>query len=397
MYNGIEMNRYIDNTYWIAVAHLPKWSVERLNRFIVQIIHDNKMSWRDFFDLSPNRWKELFAFTAKEISDLELAKTEMPRLAFIAEQLQNEGYQIIPINSPDYPPVLKENLKIKSSPAVLYIKGRKGLLQEEAVAIVGSRNAGAQALSFTDHVARKCVSDSKVVVSGFARGVDKQALDSTLEANGKSIIVLPQGILTFQSGFKKYYEPIVNGSALVLSTFFPKAGWDVGLAMARNTYIYGLANEIYVAESDSKGGTWEGVIDGLKRQRKVFVRNPLPHEKNANLKLAELGAFLVDMNGTLLDQTNIHLEELLTSGHNHVLNEPANRYGEGERNVEKDVLEFLKRGAYTSTEILLGLKLEWDSRKLTNFLKKNPNVKTVAGRPQKFTLNNISSPTLFEK
>src|SRR5690606_28872723 len=105
MYNGIEMNRYIDNTYWIAVAHLPKWSVERLNRFIVQIIHDNKMSWRDFFDLSPNRWKELFAFTAKEISDLELAKTEMPRLAFIAEQLQNEGYQIIPINSPDYPPV----------------------------------------------------------------------------------------------------------------------------------------------------------------------------------------------------------------------------------------------------------------------------------------------------
>jgi predicted Rossmann fold nucleotide-binding protein DprA/Smf involved in DNA uptake len=136
------MNEYIDKTYWIAVAHLPKWSVERTNRFIIQIIHENKMSWDDFFALDKKGWKELFAFTDKELADLEYAKTDMPRLAFIAEQLQNEGFQIIPINSTDYPVVLKENLKIKSSPPVLYIKGRKGLLQEDAVAIVGSRKAG---------------------------------------------------------------------------------------------------------------------------------------------------------------------------------------------------------------------------------------------------------------
>ncbi len=76
------------------------------------------------------------------------------------------------------------------------------------------------------HIARKCVREFKAVVSGFAKGVDKQALDSAIEAHGKSIIVLPQGILTFHSGFKKYYERIVNGDLLVLSTFFPKAGWE---------------------------------------------------------------------------------------------------------------------------------------------------------------------------
>ena len=127
----------------------------------------------------------------------------MPRLAFIAEQLQNEGFQIIPINSTDYPVALKRNFrKSKVLRLSFYIKGRKGLLQEDAVAIVGSRKAGDKALSFTDHVAKKSVKEFKVVVSGFAKGVDKQALDSTIEANGKSIIVLPQGILTFQSGFK---------------------------------------------------------------------------------------------------------------------------------------------------------------------------------------------------
>ncbi len=389
------MNEYIDKTYWIAVAHLPKWNAERTNRFIIQIIHENKISWADFFELDKKGWKELFAFTEKELSDLEYAKNDMPRLAFIAEQLQNEGFQIIPINSPDYPVVLKENLKIKSSPPVLYIKGRKSLLQEDAVAIVGSRKAGAKALEFTDHVAKKSVKEFKVVVSGFAKGVDKQALDSTIEANGKSIIVLPQGILTFQSGFKKYYEPIVNGNVLVLSTFFPKAGWDVSLAMARNAYIYGLAKEIYVAESDSKGGTWEGAMDGLKRQRKIYVRYPESKEKNANLKLVELGALSVNMDGEIVDSKVIPSKELFEAATKNKVSEPSATYEGGKQNIEKDILELLNKGTYTTKEILLVLKLDWDSRKLTSFLKKNPNVKAIAGKPAKFTRNDVISPSLF--
>lgn len=389
------MNEYIDKTYWIAIAHLPKWHTERTNRLIIQVVHEKKMSWADFFELDKTGWRELFAFNEKELADLEYAKSDMPRLAFIAEQLQNEGFQIIPINSPDYPVVLKENLKIKSSPPVLYIKGRKGLLQEDAVAIVGSRKAGNKALEFTDHVAKKSVKEFKVVVSGFAKGVDKQALDSTIEVNGKSIIVLPQGILTFQSGFKKYYEPIVNGDVLVLSTFFPKAGWDVGLAMARNAYIYGLANEIYVAESDSKGGTWEGAMDGLKRQRKIYVRIPEPKEKNANLKLVELGALPVNMDGEIVDSMVLSSKELFEIGTKNEVNEPPATYEDGKRNIEKDILELLNKGTYTSKEILLALKLDWDSRKLTSFLKKNPNVKAVAGKPAKFTRNDVVSASLF--
>ena len=389
------MNEYIDKTYWIAVAHLPKWSTERTNRLIIQIIHENKMSWADFFELDKKSWKELFAFTEKELSDLVFVKTDLPRLAFIAEQLQNEGFQIITLNSPDYPVVLKENLRIKSSPPILYIMGRKGLLQEDAVAIVGSRNAGAMALEFTDHVAKKSVKESKVVVSGFAKGVDKQALESTIEASGKSIIVLPQGILTFQSGFKKYYEPIVNGDVLVLSTFFPKAGWDVGLAMARNAYIYGLAKEIYVAESDNKGGSWEGALNGLKRQRKIYVRYPHVKEKNANLKLVELGALPVNVVGEIMEEKRQPTSELFEPTTKNEVQEPITHYENGKRSIEKDILEFLNKGTYTSKEIILALKLEWDSRKLTSFLKKNPNVKTISGKPAKLTRNYVIAPSLF--
>jgi DNA processing protein len=141
----------------------------------------------------------------------------------------------------------------------------------------------------------------KVIASGFARGVDKQALDSAIENNGQSIIVLPQGILTFQSGMKKYYKQINEGNVLVLSTYPPEAGWSTGLAMSRNRYIYGLAKEIYVAETSSSGGTWSGAIDGLKKGRKVYVLLPEKEDKNANLDLINNGAIPVDFSGNIIE------------------------------------------------------------------------------------------------
>jgi DNA processing protein len=389
------MNGLTDKTYWIAIAHLPKWHTERINRLVVQVLHEKNWSWADFFEMDRQDRRGIFALNETESADIESVKNDLPRLAFIAEQLQNEGYHIIPLNSPDYPLVLKENLKTRNSPPVLYVKGRKSMLQEDSVAIVGSRQAGKTALDFTEHVAGKCARENKVVVSGFAKGVDKQALDSTMEAHGKSIIVLPQGILTFQTGFRKYYEPIVNGDVLVLSTFFPKAGWDVGFAMARNTYIYGLAKEIYVAESDNQGGTWEGAMEGLKRKRKIYVRVPEPGEKNANLKLVELGAFPVNMNGEMVDLKTMHSQEITENTPGNIFNDPSNIYENGKRNIEKEILNLLNKGAYTTREILLALKLDWDSRKLAVFLKKNPNVKTIPGKPVRYRRNNVFSPLLF--
>ena len=390
------MAEITENTYWIAIAHLPRWQTERINKLVVQVIHEHKLSWADFFALEKQQLLKIFAFNARELTDIETAKNDLPRLAFIAEQLQNEGFQLIPINSPDYPVILKDNLKTKSSPTVLYIKGRKGILQENAVAIVGSRNAGDTALRFTDTIARKCASEEKVIVSGFAKGVDKQALDSAIAANGKSIIVLPQGILTYRSGLKQYYEQIVNGKVLVLSTFFPQAGWDVGFAMARNVYIYGLANEIYVAESDTKGGTWEGAMEGLKRHRSIYVRLPEANEKNANLKLLEFGALPVGMTGEV-DQARVKQNtSLFHSSNISVANEPAANYNSENRDIEKEILDLLGKGAYTSQEIILALKLDWESRKITAFLNKNPNVKVISGKHKSYTLSDLITPSLFD-
>jgi len=280
-----------DLVYWILFAHLPRWTTLKTNKLIVRIIHNQKITFEEFFNLSHEEWIETFKLEDKEINDLEIARKELPNYSFLLEDMLSQGYELIPFNSSDYPKTLKDNLKLKFAPPLIYIKGNKSLLNDDTIAIVGSRKAGAVSLEFTKNIAINATKEYKCVVSGGAKGVDQTALDESIKANGHSILVLPQGILTFSSGMKKYYKHIIEGNLIILSTFFPKAGWSTGLAMGRNKYIYGLSKEIYVAESDSKGGTWSGVI---------YIRNPKDDEKNANDLLILKGGKAVDINGSLI-------------------------------------------------------------------------------------------------
>jgi predicted Rossmann fold nucleotide-binding protein DprA/Smf involved in DNA uptake len=306
------------------------------------------MSIEDFFALPEESWKNDFLLNDKQITDLKQVKSSFANYAFLAENLQNNGIEVISVVSSDYSKTLKENFK-KTAPIVLYIKGNKQILQANSVAIVGSRDASQIALDFTDNIAKQASKDYKVIVSGFAKGVDKQALDSAIANKGQSIIVLPQGIMTFESGFKTYYKQIIDGDVLVLSIFHPKAGWGKELAMARNPIIFGLAKNIYVAEAkpstnrqgkETKGGTWAGVIDGLHKIQKglreagtIFVRQPELSEKNDNDLLIRKGAIAVDFNGNAIKNYLFAEEPLFTVA------EPQEKYKTQKENKQLSLFD----------------------------------------------------------
>lgn len=373
--------------YWIALAHLPRWGYLKLNNLIIKFYHENKISIEEFFQLTENDWKNQYGLEDREVDDLKKAKSALANNAFLAETLYNEGYELIPITSTEYSKNLKENLKAAHAPALLYVKGNKQIMTEKSIAIVGSRNASDVSLEFTDNIAKLASKEYKVVVSGFAKGVDKQALDSAICYKGQSIIVLPQGIMTFGSGFKTYYKQIVDGDVLVLSIFFPKAPWKAELAMARNPIIYGLADEIYVAESSEKGGTWSGVIDGLRKKRKIYVRKPGPNENTANNLLIQKGAIAVDFNGNILQEEKPIDKQKTIS----VAQEP-------EINYENKIFELLKTGEFTVKYILKKLQLDWKEKKLRDFLKSQKEVEMINKKPLRFTMKNqvIQQKTLFE-
>ena len=364
-------------TYWVALAHTPKMWTARKNEIIANCFQQGK-TIVDFFSSDQFLGMNL---TSQESELLQQTKSELANYAFMVEELLNQGYDIIPITSHEYSPILKSNLKY-SSPIVLYTKGNKQILHEKSIAIVGSRNANENALKFTDNVAKMASAEYKVVVSGFAKGVDKQALDSTLAYKGQSIIVLPQGITTFSSGIKKYYKQIIEGNVLVLSIFHPKLPWSVDLAMARNSIIYGLATDIYAAQSDDKGGTWSGVTEGLKKGRKVFVRVPEKKEKCANMALISMGASPVDNEGEVIQLASPTIQVDVTPKQHQISIVTSNS------SIEDEIVKLLTKGAFSSRQIIDNLKLTgYSTQKMTSILSKMNNVhKVKEGKSFKYSI-----------
>lgn len=348
-------------TYWVTLALITKMWTKRKNEIYVNCFkHNPQISIIELFEDS-STWEEVGLNEIEKVQ-FEESRMQLANNSFLVDELMAQGYDILPITHEDYPKLLKENLKF-NAPTVIYTKGNKSLLQEPSIAIVGSRSADVMSLSFTDNIAKSATRNNKVVVSGFAKGVDRQALDSAVGTNGKSIIVLPQGIMTFASGFKQYFKHIVQGRVLVMSSFAPRAPWSVEFAMARNPIIYGMASEIFVAQSEEKGGTWSGVIDGLRKKRSIYVRYPEKNEKNANLLLIQNGASAVDISGNIL---SLSPEELKTP-------EQLNK-----EKLDAELIKILNSVEMISAkEIITRLRLDWKDDKMKRYLDNKEQVEKI--------------------
>ncbi len=348
-------------TYWIALAHLPNWGQLNINKLIIKFFHEKQISIEEFFQLNANIWRSEYQLDEKQISDLNQAKSELGSLAFLAESYYSQGYEIIPITSPEYPNTLKSNLKTAYAPAVLYVKGNKKLLEEKSIAIFASKAVSENALKFTDHITKQVTEDSKVILSGTAKGIDKQALDSTLIHNGRSIIVLAQGIMTFASGFQNYYKQIIGGDVLVLSTFYPKTPWKAELSASRNAIIYGLADEIFVADSSEKDGIWPGLLDAIEKGRKIFVRKAETSEKSSNNLLIKKGGIPLDNEGVEIAGINEN-----QSIEKNIIDQDTKR----ENSLEIKLRAELKSQSLSAEELLKKLSLSWNKEELENYLEK---------------------------
>ena len=101
----------------------------------------------------------------------------------------SKNVKILSYLDPDYPCLLKN---IDDYPPILFCRGNISLLNKEKIAIVGSRDASANGIKFAYSLAKKLTDHNKVVVSGFARGIDSAAHKGS--ADCATIAVLAGGV-----------------------------------------------------------------------------------------------------------------------------------------------------------------------------------------------------------
>ena len=204
-------------------------------------------------------------------------------LALALEKWQRSGLWVLSRSDAAYPRRLKKKLG-QSAPPLLYGAGEISLLDAGGLAVVGSRDASEASLEFTRNVARACASDGLGVVSGGAKGVDAAAMQGAGEAGGVVIGILAADLLR-ASVNRQNRMGIQSGQLVLISPFNPEAGFNAGNAMARNRYIYALADYALVVESaEGGGGTWAGATENLRNEwTPLYVRTPGESPGNAAL------------------------------------------------------------------------------------------------------------------
>lgn len=184
-------------------------------------------------------------------------------LALAMEKWQRVGLWVVTRSDPEYPKRLKQRLKT-DSPPVLFGCGNKALLNTGGLAVIGSRNASESDLAFTDQVGAKAAAEGIAIVSGGARGVDETAMLGAMKQGGVVIGVMADSLLKAATS-SKWRKGLMDDHAVLVSPFYPEAGFSAGNAMARNKYIYCLADSSLVIHSGKKGGTLNGAEENLKK------------------------------------------------------------------------------------------------------------------------------------
>ena len=109
------------------------------------------------------------------------------------ERLAKSGVAALTWHDEDYPRRLKE---VVDAPPVLYCKGRLQPEDETSVAVVGTRRPTEYGYRVTTELCTELAVRGVTVVSGLALGIDARAHKATLDAGGRTVAVLGNGLDT---------------------------------------------------------------------------------------------------------------------------------------------------------------------------------------------------------
>lgn len=190
------------------------------------------------------------------------------------------GVRFIALGEADYPVALQG---IDSAPPLLAVRGNAAALNRPSVGIVGSRNASALGLKFTERLARDMGEAGFAVVSGLARGIDTAAHTASLATGTVAVMA---------GGHDRIYPP--QNTALLESLLETGAaisempmGWQArGRDFPRrNRLVSGLSLGLVVVEAARKSGSLITARFALEQGREVFAvpGSPLdPRAEGAN-------------------------------------------------------------------------------------------------------------------
>lgn len=206
---------------------------------------------------------------------------------------QQLNLQILTMQDAQYPGRLRN---IYDPPALLYVKGRLPLVDEElTVAVVGTRDCTPYGESTAEKLGYGLSAGGAVVLSGLAKGIDAAAARGALRGGGAVVGVVGNGLDVYYPHESRYlYEDVAAAGAL-LSEYPPGTEPAKGHFPARNRILSGLSLATLVVEAPERSGALITAGTAMEQGREVFAV-PGPVDAPASMgcnRLIQDGAGLV--------------------------------------------------------------------------------------------------------
>ena len=164
------------------------------------------------------------------------------------------GVDLIALPDPNYPELLK---RLECPPLVLWVRGSFDPADRLAVAIVGPRTPSEYGRLMAGLVSRPLAGRGLTIVSGLAYGIDAEAHRGALEAGGRTLAVLGQGLgpaLYPNANAKLAARIVEEGRGALVSIFPMRTEPAPGLFPQRNEIIAGLALGSLIVEASAGSG-----------------------------------------------------------------------------------------------------------------------------------------------
>lgn len=183
------------------------------------------------------------------------------------KRVENKGIDLITLNDPLYPPLLKQ---IPYPPLGIYIKGNL-VNSSFSLAVVGTRKPSEYGRIVVQKLIKDLVFYGLIIVSGLAYGIDTLVHRNVLENKGKTIAVLASGLNKITPvNNKKLASQIIENGALISEYHpdFPSFKYNFPW---RNRIISGLSSGTLVIEAQEQSGALITANFAFQQKRKVFA------------------------------------------------------------------------------------------------------------------------------
>lgn len=270
---------------------------------IIDKLNEKEFELKDLVSLSRNELNNIF-FDKDKLEDVkeitfidrivELLKRQ-GSIAFDIMELKDKGIHLLTIYDDKYPKLFLEKLGNKA-PAILYYIGNLDLLDRKYIGFSGSRlkKTDSSDEKITNLWSKAANENGYGTITGGATGIDTYATQESIRNNYHFIEFLSDSLAN-RAKIVKIAKSLQEGRCLLLSETNPYAKFNVGMAMARNKYIYLLSHRTIVVKAQytiknkkKTGGTWNGAIENLKSNYTniCVIEN---NKVNGNKELNELG------------------------------------------------------------------------------------------------------------